>query len=193
MCTFYSELDKGMYSVKSIYLSFACVFIMWGCSSSSVKESSLTVQEFDKTIELNVPASKIKMTIPRLGLIKQEDNPTNSYRYFYYWDTNEQLGISGWFEPASLFKGVQFHWTEFLSKWNGNELTDVSFEKINGWDVVRYNIDVNGCSQSNAKAFLVQNETWLDIHISAFCKGNSVRGDADIVGFIKSISVENRL
>jgi len=177
--------------MKSTFLIFTCLFLMQGCSSHSVQNSTLTAQELENTIELTVPASKVKMTIPKLKLIKQNDNPTNSYRYFYYWDTNEQLGISGWFEPASLFKGTKFHWDEFVAKWNGNQPTNVSFEKLNGWEVVRYNIDVQGCSQSNAKAFLVQNETWLEIHVSSFCKNGSEQ--ADIVDYIKNISVENKV
>ena len=177
--------------MKSTFLIFTCMILMLGCSSHSVQESSLTAKEFESTIELTVPVSKVKMTIPKLEFVKQNDNPTNSYRYFYYWDTNAQLGISGWFEPASLFKGTQSHWDQFLAKWKGNQPTNVSFEKLNNWEVVRYNIDVQGCSQSNAKAFLVQNETWLEIHVSSFCKDDS--DQADITNFINSITVEDKV
>lgn len=177
--------------MKSTLLIFSCMFLMFGCSSHSVQESSITAKELANTIELTVPASKVKMTIPKLEFVKQNDNPTNSYRYFYYWDTNAQLGISGWFEPASLFKGTQVHWDQFLAKWNGNQPTNVSFEKLKNWEIVRYNIDVQGCSQSNIKAFLVQNETWLEIHVSSFCKNGLEQ--ADIIDFIKNISVENKV
>lgn len=177
--------------MKLAFLIFTCIFLIFGCSSHSVQESNLTAQEFESTIELTVPASKVKMTIPKFEFVKQKDNPTNSYRYFYYWDTNKQLGISGWFEQASLYKGTQTHWKQFLSKWSGNQPTNVSFEKLNNWEVVRYNIDVQGCSQSNVKAFLVQNKTWLEIHVSSFCKDGLKQ--ADITDFIKKISVEDKV
>jgi hypothetical protein len=176
--------------MKSTFLVFTCMILMLGCSSHSVQESSITAKEFDNSIELAVPASKVKMTIPKLEFVKQNDNPTNSYRYFYYWDTNAQLGISGWFEPESLFKGTLSHWNEFLAKWKGNPPTNVSFEKLNNWEIVRYNIDVQGCSQSNAKAFLVQDETWLEIHVSSFCKVGAEQ--ADIIDFINNIKIDSK-
>lgn len=176
--------------MRLTYLVFTCLFLMCGCSSYSIQESSITAHEFNKTIELTVPASKVKMLIPKLGLVKQNDNPTNSYRYFYYWDTDAQLGISGWFEPESQFKGTKYHWNEFLAKWKGNPPSNVHFEKLNGWEVILYNIDVQGCSQSNAKAFLVQSETWLEIHVSSFCKEGAKQ--ADVMDFIKNIVVENK-
>jgi len=161
---------------------------MFGCSSYSAQESSITAQELDKTIELTVPASKVKMTIPKLALVKQNNNPTNSYRYFNFWDTNEQLGISGWFEPESQFKGTKYHWNEFLAKWKGSPPTNVHFEILNGWEIIRYNLEVPGCTQSNAKAFLVQSDTWLEIHVSSFCKEHAKQ--ADVIEYIKGIVVE---
>jgi hypothetical protein len=176
--------------IKSIYLSVSCLFLVYGCSSHSVHESTITAQEFDKTIMLTVPASKVKLTIPKLELVKQSPSNSPSNRYFLYWDTNSQLGISGWFEHQSLFKGAKFHWKEYTAKLNGNQPTNVSFEKLNGWEIVRYNINVQGCSQSNVKAFLVKNETWLDIHVSSFCNGS--KPQADILGYLKNITVENK-
>jgi len=176
--------------IKSIILSVSCFFLMLGCSSHSAHESTITAQEPDKTIILTVPVSKVKLTIPKLGLVEQSTSNSPSNRYFLYWDTNSQLGISGWFEPESLFKGIEFHWNEYTTKLNGNQPTNVSFEELNGWDIVRYNIDIQGCSQSNVKAFLVQNETWLDIHISSFCNGS--KPHADILGYLKNITVENK-
>ena len=176
--------------MKLTYLFSICLLFISGCSSYSVQESSITAQEFNETIELTVPASKVKMVIPKLGLVKQIDNPTNSYRYFYYWDTNEQLGISGWFEPESQFKGTKYHWNAFLAKWKGSSPSNVHFEKLNGWEVIRYNIDAHGCSQFNAKAFLVQSGTWLEIHVSSFCKEGGKQ--ADVMDFIKYIVVENK-
>lgn len=177
-------------NIKSTLLIISFLSLMFGCASHSVQESSITVQEHDKTIELTVSSSKVKMTIPKLELVKQDNSYSQSNRYFYYWDTNSKLGISGWFEPESRFQGTQFHWGEFLTKWNGNEPTNISFEKINDWEIVRYNIDVQGCSQSNVKAFLIQNETWLEIHVSSFCNGNKPK--ANILDFIRNITVENK-
>ena len=176
--------------IKSTIVTVGFLLVMVGCSSHSVKESSITAKELDQTIELTVPASKVKLSIPKLNLVKQDTSNSQSYRYFNYWDTNEQLGISGWFEHESLFKGTQFHWSEFLAKWKGNQPTNVSFEKLNGWDIIRYNIDVQGCSQSNLKAYLVQSETWLDIHVSSFCNGDIPK--SDILSYLKNITVVNK-
>ena len=177
--------------IKSSIVTISCILLMTGCSSHSLEESSLTAKELDQTIELTVPVSKVTLSIPKLNLVKQDTSSSQSYRYFNYWDTNAQLGISGWFEHESRFKGVQSHWSEFLSTWKGNQPTNVSFEKLNDWNIVSYNIDVQGCSQSNVKAYLVQNETWLDIHVSSFCNGDIPK--ADILNYIKNITVVNKV
>lgn len=176
--------------MKLIFPVFTCLFLMFGCSSYSVQESTLIARELDNTIELTVPASKVVMHIPKLKLVKQDTSISKSYRYFNYWDTDSQLGISGWFEHESLFKGTQFHWDEFLTNWKGSKPTNVSFEKLNDWEVIHYIIDVQGCSQSNIKAYLIKNETWLDIHISSFCNGD--RPQADISNYLKNITVINK-
>lgn len=177
--------------MKSTFLILKCIFLMLGCSSHSVQESSITALELNNTIELTVPASKVKITIPKLGFVKQNDNPSNSYRYFFYWDTNEQLGVSGWFEPESQFKGTKHHWNDFLAKWKGNPPTNVSFEQLNGWELVRYNIDIQGCVQSNVKAFILNSGTWIEIHVSSFCRDGIEQ--ADVIDFIKKIKVENKV
>lgn len=176
--------------IKSTIVTIGCLSLMLGCATHSVKESSLTAQELDQTIEFTVPASKVKLSIPKLDLVKQDTSNSESYRYFNYWDTNSQLGISGWFEHKSKFKGTKSHWEDFLAKWYGNQPTNIRFEELNNWEIVRYNINVQGCSQSNVKAFVVQNDTWLELHISSFCNGN--KPQADILDYLKNITVVNK-
>jgi len=168
----------------------ASLILASGCASYSLEESTLTSIELGNSIELTVPASKVKMVLPRLEFVKQE-NDANSHRYFYYWDIKAQLGISGWFEPATLFKGRETHWQQFLRKWPGNKPVNVRFEEVNEWQIVRYDIDVQGCLQSNAKGFLIQNETWLEIYVSSFCKKDSSK--ADVIDLIKMIIVEDKM
>lgn len=177
-------------SAESIFIALTCLFLTIGCASHSLKESTITTQEFDSTITLTVPASNIKMSIPKLELVKQDSNHSESNRYFYYWDTNTQIGISGWFEPEALFEGTQHHWRQFVDTWDGNQPTNIKFEKLNGWEVVRYDIVVQNCTQSNAKAFLVQSETWIEIHVSSFCRIGEY--NADVMDYIRHISVQSK-
>jgi hypothetical protein len=93
-----------------IYLGLLC---LTGCSTTSVKNSTLVAFESSETITFSVPASKVKLIIQNRQLIKQNVNPTNSYRYFNYSGKTSKFSISGWFEPASLYKGLQYSWGSF--------------------------------------------------------------------------------
>ncbi len=87
-----------------------------GCATSSVQESTLIATEGADTIEFTVPASKVKMTIPKNDLVKAENTASKSYRYFIYNGKSTDFSISGWFEPENKYEGVEKHWNGFLKK-----------------------------------------------------------------------------
>jgi hypothetical protein len=129
----------------------------------------LVAKETPETITFSVPASKVKITIPNTQLVKQSANPTNSYRYFNYSGKTSGFTISGWFEPASLFKGLKYSWTQFLKEWSGSTPENIQFSSVGSWEVVTYSIATGPCVQSSLRANVVKNGTWVELHLSSPC------------------------
>jgi len=170
---------------RFITYSIFVLFALFGCASHSVEESTLTSKVIGENIELSVPASKLVLSIPKIGLIKQP-NKTDSYRYFYYYDKPLAFGVSGWFEPESQFIGAKKSWEEFIDKWHGAEPKDVSFSTINGWEVVTYILPLQQCKQLNAKAHMVKSGTWIELHASS-TKCSKDKEFIDIRSYIKQL------
>ena len=78
--------------------------------------------------------------------------------------------ISGWFEPAARFEGVQELWALESSKFEGIPLLaphGVKFEAIGGWKCVLYSNGAGLAPRLNINAHWVELETWIELHISA--------------------------
>lgn len=121
---------------------------------------------------LAVPVSRIALRIPK-GKLIQKSNPNggaaSSPRYFYFVDSSTPLIISGWFEPAKLYKGVHKMWEGEVAEWKKNNIPlpfNESFGKIGSWDVINYEVSKSDPTPTHLRAYLVQAGTWIELHLS---------------------------
>jgi hypothetical protein len=158
----------------------------------------LSVAQQAGSYVLTVPASKLSLSIPSQGLIQggpSAGGATNNPRYFYFSDEARGLILSGWFEPAGRFPGLESNWQLDQAAWKKNGLpppADVSFGKVGDWEVVFYEQPMPDTSNSHVRAHLVRAGTWIDVHISVTTKGagNSNRQAAS--AFLGALTASQR-
>jgi hypothetical protein len=206
-------LHQGMIAVKDLLVSFTILtndgqdaVVTAGLSMLSAAERNVraaspdsgTLQVIDKNgaYELSVPVSHLVMTIPKENL-SQQRNPSggsaNSPRYFYFADQKKALLISGWFESASGFKGMERFWKGETQSW-GQKPKNVSFQQMGNWNVVIYDMEIPlpKASNSHIRAELVQSGTWIDLHLSLTAEQSSKESRAELVKTLKKILVFER-
>jgi hypothetical protein len=166
--------------------------------SQAVRSDAIQVTQKDNSYILTVPVSRLVMSIPSSGL-SQKDNSiggsTDNPRYFYFDDSANSLIISGWFEPAKGFSGVQKFWTDETNAWKKNKLPeprDVLFKKIGNWDAVLYDMDIPGKTNSHIRAHWIQSGTWIDMHLSVVSKQSSREARSKIESLLNSIVVTEK-
>jgi hypothetical protein len=127
--------------------------------------------------ELTVPVSRLIMKIPKGGLLPAAEQniggATASPRYFRFVDEAKGLTISGWFENANGFTSAKKSWDAEVESWKKNHLPspeNVTFNKLGGWDTVRYDTKLPGGTDCHIRAYWVQAGTWIDVHISIASK-----------------------
>lgn len=147
---------------------------------------------------LTVPASKLSLAIPSRGL-RQIDpkagGATDSPRYFYFSDETRGLTISGWFEPAIQYRGLEFTWQADQAEWKKIGLpapTDVSLGKVGDWEVVFYEQPTSAISNSHIRAHLVRAGTWIDVHISVATQGAGHSNRQAASAFLGALVVSQR-
>ena len=117
---------------------------------------------------LSVPVSSLIMTIPKGGLAPQQGGST-SPRYFYFREKGTSLIISGWFESAQRFRGVKELWAEQAAANKQHKLPEpqnVAFDRVGNWEVVSYDMNVQGAHDSTIRAEWAEAGTWIDLHLS---------------------------
>lgn len=181
--------------VGVVFVSAAAIFF-----SQSVAETprpdALQVVAQEKAYVLSVPVSRLVMFIPR-GKLVSTKNPlggaAGSPRYFYFVD--RAFNISGWFEPAQSFPGIQKFWEDETQAWNRKGLPapkDVAFKKIEGWDAIIYDSPSPLGNNSHIRAHWVQAGTWIDIHLSMTSSHPSGDIRSMLETFLKAIFVKER-
>lgn len=147
---------------------------------------------------LTVPVSKLSLSIPSQGLTQggpSAGGSTNNPRYFYFSDEARGLIVSGWFEPAGRFPGVEANWQLDQAAWKKNGLpppADVSFGKVSDWEVVFYEQPTPDASNSHIRAHLVRAGTWIDVHISVATKGAGSSNRQAASAFLDALVVSQR-
>lgn len=188
--------------IFSRYLLNLLVVVVALAGSTSVataqQSERLSITRTEHAYVLNVPVSRLEMTIPAANLFQQPPNiygSTNNPRYFSFSDPRRGLMLSGWFEPASRYMGITGFWKREQNAWNQNGLPrpiDVLFDKIDGWEVVFYQQPVPKGSSSHVRAHFVQADTWIDLHISV-TSGETVSTNRSVVeSMLKSIVVKEK-
>jgi hypothetical protein len=146
---------------------------------------------------LTVPASRLVMQFPK-GTFSPADRETggatNSPRYFSFRDRDLPLIISGWFEPAQGFAGIQDFWAKETAAWNKQLAPpqNVAFSKNGGWEVVAYEIPVPNITNSHLRAHWVQAGTWIDLHLSLTNRQPARDARALLAAFLATVSVSEK-
>jgi len=178
--------------------SIALLLISAATYAGPSKNETIQINELKESYELTVPVSQLIMVIPKDGLSQKKiasggsaDNP----RYFGF--VNEALGliISGWFESAQRFPGLQKSWDSDTKEWSRRGLPvpqGVAFVKISNWDAIVYDLRIPSGSNSHIRAHWLQADTWIDIHISMTSDRPSAESRAKLTALLKTIQVREK-
>jgi hypothetical protein len=165
--------------------------------TSTPEGETLHVFELPEGYVLNVPVSTLAVTIPRKDLKNSTGKGSKlNPRYFLFQNERRpDISISGWIEPAKDFTSTKKILEGDQIQWEINGLpnpTDVEFKKIGNWDAVFYNLKLLGNMHSSVRAHWIQENTWIDMHISSLTEGKTTRQcRATISKLLGQIQVEN--
>lgn len=166
--------------------------------SPSERSDAIQITQKGDNYILTVPVSRLIMSIPRGGLSQKNNSiggSTDNPRYFYFDDSANNLVISGWFEPAQGFSSAQKLWENDTNAWKKNKLPeprDVLFKKIGKWDVVVYDMDIPGATNSHIRAHWIQSGTWIDAHLSVVSRQSGREARSKIESLLNSIVVTEK-
>lgn len=159
-------------------------------------QDSLRVVEQSNRYELWLPASRIYAILPRGRLVPLKNSlggSASDSRYFYFVDRS--FNVSGWFEPAERFAGVEKFWQSELQAWKQKGLSeplDVAFKKLGGWEAVLYDLPQPSGTNSHLRAHWVQDGTWIDVHLSLTSSRSSAELREALEAYLKGVLVRER-
>ena len=163
--------------------------------TSTSKAQGIQINTVEQSYQISVPQSSIILAIPKGGMSPAKNTfggSANNSRYFFLADDANQIAISGWFEPEQRFRGVKSSWESDTAEWSRKGLPtpqDISFQKIDNWDAIIYDMAVPVGSNSHARAHLLQAGTWIDMHISLTERSPSVALRVKLLALLRSIQV----
>ena len=136
------------------------------------RPDALVVAEDGDRFVLSVPVSRLTLSLPKEGFkqsTSMSGGATTSARYFLFENRAGNTFVSGWFESASEFRGLEKFWEQEMAAWPKTGLQkpeEVSFKKLGGWQAVVYFVPVPSGSYPNIRAHWLQAGTWIDVHLS---------------------------
>jgi hypothetical protein len=156
---------------------------------------SLRVDDASDDYRLTVPVSRLTLSIPKRGLTKAASKDNASPRYFLFEDRAHGVVVSGWFEAAEGFPGLEKFWRDETSGWTRKRLPDpedVTFTKVGDWDAIVYDQAIPRVTNSHVRAHWVAAGTWIDVHLSI--TGDRPRGEtrAALLKMLDSFRVEQK-
>ena len=159
---------------------------------------SIQINETADSYELSVPISRLIMTVPKAGLKQDKDvkgGSTEGPTYFNFQDRTLNLVISGWFEPEGAFVGIEKFWQRETEAWSRRGLPApqrVTFQKIEGWEAIVYDIPFSLGSNSHIRAQWVEAGTWIDVHMSITSEHPSSESRDKLTAVLKAIKVSKK-
>jgi len=185
---------------KSIVSSAVALLFSVIVSAADPADSAVVTSIQGDTIELTVPASALKLTLPKGGLA--EINPTGSQsnpRYFNFADMDRGWVISGWIEPSSAFKGLEKFWQgEFAAmKKSGFVPKEPPVPvAVGDWRALAYEFALPASAgtaiNSHLRAELIKDGTWIDLHISVTGDMPVAQARSEALALLKSIVVTKK-
>lgn len=164
-----------------------------GCASAA-RDARLAVIERGGSYELTVPLSRVMMIIPRGALVPAavaHDSP----RYFHLHDKATALIVSGWFEPAERYPGLQVLWSNDTLAWRRQGLPEprnVRLSRIGSWEVVAYDMLVPSATNTHLRAQRVQAGTWIDLHLSITSTRSTSQNQSTLEKTLRAIEVKEK-
>jgi hypothetical protein len=164
------------------------------------QDSAVSLSKVPAGYEVSVPASGLILTLPQPYLVPGEGAEVGSAaspRYFILRDRAQGLIISGWFEPADGFPGIQTFWKNETAGWKKNGLpdpVDVVFKKVGNWDAIAYDMAMPApnANDTHLRAELVQAGTWIDLHLSMTSSLPSAEARAKLEAVLKGFQVREK-
>ena len=150
--------------------------------------------------ELSGSASRLVLKLPKDAIgphdFRDASPEMQNPRYFKF-SSNAFGGmmVSGRFEPAALFTGLNNFWGDELAAWKRVRIpapTSVHFETLNGWELICYEIPARDAASYHVLAEFVRDGTWLDLHVSITAARPVANLRADIIAFMAGIVVDTR-
>lgn len=166
-----------------------------GCASAQAvsPQESIVIVESSQLIDITVPVSRLALRMPKAGFKRSAPSTpvgsTASPRYFKFEDKVRGIILSGWFESGQRFTGVK---EPPVGSFEGEPLPhrNVSFDKLGSWDVVFYDVSFRSTITANLQAHLVQADTWIELHLSAYPDRSMADQRALLAETIRSIQIQ---
>lgn len=158
--------------------------------AQSARPDHMQITHHNGRILISVPVSRLKLSLPASDLTDGGSKPGS--RYFQFFDKGRGLIISGWFEPAHLFKGIDAFWEAETASWKKNNLPQalhVEKSQQGAWDTVSYDLNLPQLSNTHVRAHLVRAGTWIDVHLSITGKGDVSEYRQLLLEILKQVEV----
>jgi hypothetical protein len=126
-------------------------------------------REPGSAFDFTVPQSRVLVRIPAIGLHPDADGAGRP-GYFKLSRERPMLIVSGWLEPADAYKGLEAFWEEERRSpaYQGALAPQhVKLTRVGRWEVVSYDIPLDGGVSAHLRAQRVQAGTWIDLHLSS--------------------------
>ena len=169
--------------------------------AASAADTTLVTTVGPDTITLQVPVSAISLTFPKGGL-KPDDEPRSGAqgnpRYFHFADDARGLIVSGWIESSRSFQGYDKFWAGEFAAMKQAGITPTSapsFVKAGDWIAAAYEVTIpgkNGSVNTHLRAELLQENTWVDLHISLTASISVAEARSVALRFLNSIEVAKK-
>jgi hypothetical protein len=134
------------------------------------REDRIVIAETAETFQVSMPVSRLVMTFPRGGFgAELLDEETDGPRYFSFTDSGRGAMMTGWFEPAVGYSGIEALWKGDVAAWKKAGLPEpkhVEFVRIGRWEAVTYDMKLPEGSNTHIRAQWTELGTWIDLHIS---------------------------
>jgi hypothetical protein len=170
--------------------------------AADARDATIVVTVTGDTIELAVPVSAISLRIPKGDLAPVDGSKSGaqaSPRYFHLEDAGRGLVVSGWFEPATAFKGFETFWMGEFSAMKRAGLVPTApptSVAAGNWSGAAYEIPVPGGVgkgvNTHIRAELIKAGTWIDLHISITSQKALADARSEALDFLKSIVVNEK-
>jgi hypothetical protein len=179
--------------VRRRSLPFLVALTLAACATEQVEVVPANDDYLISTI-----GSKLALHVPKGELVPQtRDESGNRYppHYFYLDDRARGLILSGWFETADRWAGVD-DWLRQVTRSDAEKglppRMDLRVSKDRGADVVEYHLEGNFGGRTNCHlvAHWVDEGTWIEMHASLTAKLSLADNQAQLEQFFQSIRLQ---